>query len=109
MKGFFYLLLNQLSTMQEIIKGDKKKGDRALENKRLRERGREAERKKEREEEGKHYSSVPSKHEMLGYFNNNPPFIWERKRRQETEGESSQDREEQITSRDAEEKLGNGK
>lgn len=26
LKGFFYLLLNQLSTMQEIIKGDKKKG-----------------------------------------------------------------------------------
>lgn len=25
LKGFFYLLLNQLSTMQEIIKGDKKK------------------------------------------------------------------------------------
>lgn len=51
LKGFFYLLLNQLSTMQEIIKGDKKKGgDGALKNGRGREGGRlggkEAERKR---------------------------------------------------------------
>lgn len=89
LKDFFYLLLDQLSTMQEIIKGgEKKKGDRALESKRSRETGRKAGRQKEREEEeGKHYSSVPSKHEMLGYFNKKPPFIWERgkKRDQETE------------------------
>lgn len=42
--------------MQEIIKRQKKgetKGGR----------------QKEREEEGKYCSSVPSKHEMLGYFN----------------------------------------
>lgn len=33
-KGFFYPFLNQLSTMQEIIKGDKKKTEKtgALEN-----------------------------------------------------------------------------
>lgn len=50
LKGFFYLLLNQLSTMQEIIKGDKKKsGDGALENEKGREggeAGRQAERKR---------------------------------------------------------------
>lgn len=33
----------------------------------MRWKGREG--RKEREKEGKHYSSVPSKHEMLGYFN----------------------------------------
>lgn len=60
----------------------KKKGrDGDLENERGREGGRKGGRgQKEREEEGKHYSSVPSKHEMLGYFNKKPPFIWERKR-----------------------------
>lgn len=49
LKGFFYLLLNQLSTMQEIIKGDKKKGRRGSggrERKGRREEGREAERKR---------------------------------------------------------------
>lgn len=76
MKGFFYLLLNQLSTMQEIIMGDKKKEDGILqEEQRIRVVGRG----REREDEGKHYSLVPSKHEMLGYFNKKPAFIWERK------------------------------
>lgn len=38
----------------------------------------EKEEEEEEEEQGKHSSSVPSKHEMLGYFNKKPPFIWER-------------------------------
>lgn len=42
------------------------------------EAGKEGGREKEREGEGKHYSSVPSKHKMLGYFNKKEPFIWER-------------------------------
>lgn len=50
LKGFFYLLLNQLSTMQEIIRGDKKKkaggADGALERKGRREEGREVEGKR---------------------------------------------------------------
>lgn len=50
--------------MQEIIKGDKK-GDGAQENERDREGGWEV---------GKHYSSMPSKHEMLGSFNRKPWF-----------------------------------
>lgn len=45
----------------------KKKGETGLW--RTGEEGKEGGRRKEREEEGKHYSSVPSKHEMLGYFN----------------------------------------
>lgn len=61
--------------------GQKKKGATGLW--RTREDGKEGGRRKEREEEGKHYSSVPSKHEMLGYFNKKPPFISERKRHQE--------------------------
>lgn len=71
LKGFFYLFLNQLSTMQEIIKGDKKKQGRWG----LGEGERQGGRQKEREEEGKHYSLVPSKHERLGYFNKKPPSI----------------------------------
>lgn len=34
LKGFFYLFLNQLSTMQEIIAGDKTGGGREKEEKR---------------------------------------------------------------------------
>lgn len=34
LKGFFYLFLNQLSTMQEIITGDKTGGGREKERKR---------------------------------------------------------------------------
>lgn len=48
LKGFFHLHLNQLSTIQEIIEGDKKKrkkGDGILESKRGREEGKEDERK----------------------------------------------------------------
>lgn len=50
MKGFFYLLLNQLSTMQEIIKGDKKTGEMGLWRPRRAEKegGRQGGRKKER-------------------------------------------------------------
>lgn len=50
MKGFFYLLLNQLSTMQEIIKGDKKTGEMGLWRPRRagKEGGRQGGRKKER-------------------------------------------------------------
>lgn len=104
------LLSSSKSTVNNAgnYQGRQKKGRQGSGEQEIKGKG-EGGRKKEREEEGKHYSSVPSKHEMLGYFNKNPPFIWERKRRQETEGESSQDREGQITSRDAEEKLGNGK
>lgn len=50
LKGFFYLFLNQLSTMWEIITGDKTGGGR----------------EKEREEEGKYCSSVPNKYETWG-------------------------------------------
>ena len=60
-------------------------GDRALGSERGREGRRKGGRQKEREEEGKHYSSVPSKHEMLGYFNKKPPFIRERKQKLGTE------------------------
>lgn len=55
---------------------------------RAREAGEGGGRRREREEqqeEGKHHSSVPSKHEMLGYFNKRPPFIWARKRESERE------------------------
>lgn len=50
LKGFFYLLLNQLSTMQEIIKGDKKTGEMGLWRPRRAEKegGRQGGRKKER-------------------------------------------------------------
>lgn len=49
LKGFFYLLLNQLSTMQEIIKGDKKKwrqGSGERKTKGRREEGRKKERRR---------------------------------------------------------------
>lgn len=64
LKDFFYLPLNQLSTMQEIIKGDKK-GETGLRRMRGASDGGER-------GAGKHYSSAPSKHEMLGYFNTGP-------------------------------------
>lgn len=89
LKGFFYLLLNQLSTMQEIIKGDKKKGgDGALEN----EGGREGGGKKERRRVN---ITVLCQANMRCWDTSTkkPPFIWERKRNQETEGESMQERE----------------
>ena len=44
-----------------------------------RDTGRTAGRQRERDEEGKHYMSMPSKHGMLGYFNKKPPFIQQRK------------------------------
>lgn len=65
LKDFFYLPLNQLSTMQEIIKGDKKERETGLRRMRGASGG-------EREGAGKHYSSAPSKHETLGYFNSGP-------------------------------------
>lgn len=90
MKGFFYLLLNQLSTMQEIIKGDKKKMETGFW--RTKDEGKEGGRQKEREKEGKHYSSVPSKHEMLGYFNKKPTSIRE-KRNTEDQREGARERQ----------------
>lgn len=53
--------VNNAGNYQETKKGESKGG-----------------RQKEREEEGKYCSSVPSKHEMLGYFNKKKSlFIWE--------------------------------
>lgn len=110
MKGFFHLLLNQLSTMQEIIEGDKKKkkGDGILESKRGRDGGRKARRPKERAEKGKHYSSMPSKHQMLGYFNKKPPLVWERRRwsKRDRVGEDASVWQQAET---PSKKLGNGK
>lgn len=99
LKGFFYLLLNQPSTMQEMIKETKKKsGDGHW---RTRERGRKEGREEERKRGGgsKHHSSVPSKHEMLGYFNKKPAFIWERKRHQEAKEGEMQERDSSATGR----------
>ena len=60
---------------------------------------------KEREKEGKHYSSVPSKHEMLGYFNKKKSWgggrsygrerDTERQRERQTEKERERERERQ--------------
>lgn len=79
--------------------GDKKKsGDGHW---RTRERGRKEGREEERKRGGgsKHHSSVPSKHEMLGYFNKKPAFIWERKRHQEAKEGEMQERDSSATGR----------
>lgn len=70
--------------------------------------GRKARRTKERAEKGKHYSSMPSKHQMLGYFNKKPPFIWERRRwsKRERVGEDASVWQQAET---PSQKLGNGK
>lgn len=70
--------------------------------------GKEEGRQREKRAEGKHYSSVPSKHKRLGYFNKEPAFIErdgergvrgrgkERESKREREGKSERGRERQT-------------
>lgn len=65
--------------------------------------GKEEGRQREKRAEGKHYSSVPSKHKRLGYFNKEPAFIErdgerglsgkERGKERESEGAQAKERQ----------------
>lgn len=105
--SFIYVWIN-CQQYRKLSRETKKRRRRETGFWRARGAGRKARRTKERAEKGKHYSSMPSKHQMLGYFNKKPPFIWERRRwsKRERVGEDASVWQQAET---PSQKLGNGK
>lgn len=106
--SFIYVWINCQQYRKLSRETKKKRRRRETGFWRARGAGRKARRTKERAEKGKHYSSMPSKHQMLGYFNKKPPFIWERRRwsKRERVGEDASVWQQAET---PSQKLGNGK